>query len=216
MRRSMLAVLAVAACLTGLPGVAAAPGSGTLVATEGVVQARTAGGSQWAPGRVRRLYAPGDALRTGRNARAEIAFLDGTITRLAAHSQLRLAGKPQSFGRLLLGKLWFKVTKQHAPIHIETPGAVASVMGTELLVSVDNQEGTHVTCLEGHVNVKGDVGDVVKLTAGQWTDVRKGAAPDAPTPFNWGKLKASEILLQPLNQDASAGMADGDPDDIWK
>ncbi|MBC7545621.1 MAG: hypothetical protein H7338_23070 [Candidatus Sericytochromatia bacterium] len=48
----------------------------------------------WAPGRVRRLHAPGDALRTGRNARAEIAFLDGTITRLAAHSQLRLAGKP--------------------------------------------------------------------------------------------------------------------------
>ncbi|MBC7545622.1 MAG: hypothetical protein H7338_23075 [Candidatus Sericytochromatia bacterium] len=53
---------------------------------------------------------------------------------------------------------------------------------------------------------------MVKLTAGQWTDIRKGAAPDAPTPFNRGKLKASA----PLNQDASAGMADGDPDDIWK
>ncbi len=214
MRRSLLAVLAVATCLGGLPGFAAG-GSGTLVATEGIVQTRLASGSQWAPASLRKVYSPGDAVRTGRSARAEIAFLDGTVTRIGAHSLLRLAGQ-QSFGKLLIGKLWFKVTKQHAPIRIETPAAVASVVGTELLVTVNSQEGTEVTCLEGHVNVKGAVGGEVALAAGQWTDIRKGAAPEPPSAFNWNKLKASEVLLQPLRQDAGTGIADGDPDDIWK
>lgn len=199
-------------CLS-LP-VAAATG-GTLVAAEGRVQARPAAQSQWGVARIRQLYREGDSLRTGRNSRAEIAFADGTVTRLAAHSLLRIHEK-HSFGRLLLGKLWFKIAKQHAPIQIQTPSAVASVVGTELLVSVDSQDSTHVTCLEGKVRVHGDVGPEVTLNPGQWTDVRKGAAAEAPTAFNWGRLKATETLLQPLKPGLTAGDDDTDPDDIWK
>jgi ferric-dicitrate binding protein FerR (iron transport regulator) len=200
-------------CCLSLPVGAAA--GGTLTATEGRVQVRLAARPQWAPAQIRQIYREGDSLRTGRNSRAEIAFADGTVTRLAPHSLLRIQEK-QSFGRLLLGKLWFKVSKQHAPIHIQTPSAVASVVGTELLVSVDSQDSTHVTCLEGKVQVRGDVGGDVTLNAGQWTDVRKGAAADPPTPFNWGRLKAGESLLQPLKPGASGTNDDADPDDIWK
>jgi ferric-dicitrate binding protein FerR (iron transport regulator) len=194
---------------------AAAATGGTVVAIEGQVQARTAAQSQWAMARLRQPYRAGDALRTGRNARAEIAMADGTVTRLAPHSLMRFQDK-QSFGRLLLGRLWFKVSKQHAPIRIETPSAVTAVVGTELLVSVDSQGSTHVTCLEGRVQVRGDVGPEVTLLPGQWTDVRKGAAAEPPTPFNWARLKATEILLQPLQPGVTGASDEADPDDIWK
>jgi ferric-dicitrate binding protein FerR (iron transport regulator) len=196
-----------------LPGVAGA--GGTLIATVGSVQGRTATKPQWAPAHVRQIYREGDTLRTGRGARAEIAYADGTVTRLAANSLLRIHEK-QSFGKLLLGRLWFKIAKQHAPIRIETPSAVASVVGTELLISVDSQDSTHVTCLEGHVKVRGDQGPEVNLASGQWTDVRKGAAAEPPTPFNWGRLKATEILLQPMKPGETGATNEPDPDDIWK
>ncbi|MBC7541123.1 MAG: FecR domain-containing protein [Candidatus Sericytochromatia bacterium] len=174
---------------------------GVLVSTEGTVQARTTTLPRWHPAAVRSAYMPGDSLMTGRRSRAGVALTDGTVTRLAPASILQFPKSAEaSFGRLLLGRLWLKVAKQHAPMAIHTPGAVATVIGTELIVTVDGEENTRVACLEGQVNVQGLVGAVVTLKAGQGLDVRMGAAAEPPTPVDVKRWRSADPLLASLKQ----------------
>jgi hypothetical protein len=205
-----LTALMVVLIGTGSPTWAARDG-GVLMTTEGSVQARTTARPQWHPASVRTAYLPGDALMTGRRSRAEIAFTDGTITRMAPVSILHLPKQATaSLGRLLFGRLWLKVTKQHAPISVQTPSAVATVVGTELIVTVDGEENTRVACLEGAVKVQGLQGPEVLLKPGQSVDVRIGAGVEPPTTFDIKQWRAGDPLLASLKQ--TRPPEDDDPD----
>jgi len=100
--------------------------------------------------------------------------------------------------KLLVGKLWLKVKKAKGLFTIETPTAIASVLGTELLVSNDNNNISHVTTLDGLVEVKSSKGDKVLVKPGQWVEIIPGKKMEEPTPFDWKQLKNNEkFLLDP-------------------
>jgi ferric-dicitrate binding protein FerR (iron transport regulator) len=196
---------------TQAPTWASARNGGVLMVTEGTVRARTASLPKWHPAAVRSVYMPGDALMTGRRSRAEIAFGDGTITRIAPVSILHLPKQAaESFGRLLFGRIWMKVTKQQAPISVHTPAAVATIVGTELIVTVDGEENTRVACLEGAVKVQGLQGPAILIKPGQQVDVRMGAAAEPPTVFDVKRWQKVDPLLANLKQ--TRGPEDDDPD----
>ncbi len=212
MQTIRLGVLATCLALAaGIPSWAAIRDGGVLMVSEGTVQARTTTLPHWHPAAVRSVYMPGDALMTGRRSRAEVSFADGTISRLAPSSILHFPQQaPESFGRLLLGRIWLKVAKQHAPIALHTPAAIATVVGTELIVAVDGEDNTRVTCLEGQVNIQGLTGPEVALKAGQALDVRMGAAAEPAQPVDIKRLRAADPLFATLKQDT--GPEDDDPE----
>lgn len=182
-----------------------------LIATEGTVHARTGTRPRWFPASVHAAYLPGDALLTGRRSRAEVAFADGTITRMAPVTILQIPKQTTpSLGKLLFGRVWMKVTKQHAPIALTTPSAVATVVGTELVVSVDGEDNTRVSCLEGAVKVQGLQGPEILLKPGQSVEVRMGAAVEAPLVFDIARWRTGDPILTALKQTKEE--PDDDPD----
>jgi ferric-dicitrate binding protein FerR (iron transport regulator) len=143
----------------------------------------------------------GDSIRTGSRSRAEIKYSDGTETRLGSNSLMRINVKPaekRSNLRLLVGKLWLKVSKGKGLLKIETPTAVASVLGTELLVTNDDKNISHVTTLDGLVEVTSNLGDKQLVKPGMWVEIAPGKKMEAPTPFDWTSLKKNErFMLDP-------------------
>src|SRR5690606_27212242 len=94
-------------------------------------------GKGWQPLKRGDVVAAGRAVRTGADGRAELAFGDGTVVRLAPKSQMTIAvdrsrpgGGQQSFLRLALGRVWARVTKGRGELGITGPTAVAAVTGT--------------------------------------------------------------------------------------
>lgn len=206
----VLAAMAAVLIGSGVPSWAMRDGA-VLVASEGRVFARTGIRPRWFPASVHAAYLPGDALLTGRRSRAEVAFSDGTITRMAPVTILHIPKQTTpSLGRLLFGRIWLKVAKQHAPIALTTPSAVATVVGTELIVSVDGEDNTRVSCLEGAVKVQGLQGPEILLKPGQTVDVRLGAGVDEPASFDPARWRSADPLLAGLQQTTET--ADDDPD----
>jgi hypothetical protein len=206
----ILATAALVLIASGMPTWAVKEGA-VLVASEGSVFARTGNRPRWFPASVRAAYLPGDALLTGRRSRAEVAFADGTITRMAPVSILQIPKQTTpSLGRLLFGRVWMKVSKQHAPISLTTPSAVATVVGTELTVSVDGEDNTRVACMEGAVKVQGLQGPEILLKPGQSVEVRMGAAVEAPQTFDVARWRSGDPMLVGLKQTRET--ADDDPD----
>lgn len=159
----------------------------------------------------------GDSIRTGSASRAEIRYNDGTITRLSSNSVMRINnnGDSKRTGlRLLIGKLWLKVTKGRGLLQITTPTATASVLGTELLVTNDEKDISHVTTLDGLVEVTGSLGDKTLVHPGEWVEIAPGKRMEAPTPFDWNELKKNERFV--LDTDFKPSVDDFKDDNNWK
>lgn len=142
----------------------------------------------------------GDAIRTGVASRAEIKYADGTITRLGSSSIMRIDSKDTNRTgiKLLLGKLWLKVTKGSGKLKIYTPTATATVLGTELFVSNNEKNISHITTLEGLVEVVDNQGDKTLVKPGEWVEITPGQKMEQPTKFDWDELKKAErFMLDP-------------------
>lgn len=182
------------------PVQSAESGGAKITAVRGSVQAKTSGGA-WRPAGTNTMVAAGGSVRTVRQSRAELRFLNGSTLRLGPNAVFRLPGGRQSQLQLVIGKLWMKVTPQPSPLRVRTPSAVAAVLGTELLVSAKADQSTHVTVLEGKVEVAGNLGDTVMLGPGQWVDAEPNKPLQPPTPFDWSILRKVEHLLKPVSED---------------
>ncbi len=165
------------------------------------VQAKTKSHPVWSMAHIDKTLDGGDSIRTGSASRAEIRYSDGTVTRLGANSLMRVNTDNQAKRtgiRLLLGKLWLKVTKGNGELKVETPSAVASVLGTELLVTNDEKNISHVTTLDGLVEVTGNKGDKTLVHPGEWVEIVPGKEMEKPTQFDWASLKKNErFMLDP-------------------
>jgi ferric-dicitrate binding protein FerR (iron transport regulator) len=162
------------------------------------VQAKTALKPVWQFVGVQTPLGYGDSVRTGSASRAEITYSDGTQTRLGSNSLIKINAKPaekRSNIRLLFGKLWLKVTKGKGLLRVETPTAVASVLGTELLVSNSGKNVSEVTTLDGLVEVTDKLGDKTLVKPGMWVQIEPGKKMGEPTPFDWDALKKNERLM---------------------
>jgi len=125
---------------------------------------------------------------------------------------LQLTGDRRREIRLDAGKIWMNIKKSGAGMRIITPGAVAAVTGTELMVEFDQaKQTTEVTVFEGAVNVTGDVGDLVKVTAGTTSRVPFNAPALAPTPVDNSKLQERSRLYKPLSVEPTSPEASTGP-----
>jgi hypothetical protein len=158
--------------------------------------------SLWQRAAVETLLVGGDTLRTAADAKAELLYGDGSVSRIGSLTSLTLTGERRRELRLDAGTLWLHIQKGGAGMRILTPGAVATVTGTELLVQVDPQRrATEVTVFEGAVNVTGDIGQLVRVVGGTTTRVPFQAPAAAPVPLDSGKLQQRTLLFKPLSVD---------------
>lgn len=124
------------------------------------------------------LRAP-TVVRTGAASRAELSADDQVITRIGANSLVSFNGVD---GTILLekGSLLFNAPKGKGGGKILTRSAVASVLGTTMIVSATPDGGMKVLLLEGSGRVALSKGRSVKLDAGQMVFVlpnEKGLSP---------------------------------------
>lgn len=156
----------------------------------------------WQRALVDTLLLGGDTLRTGGDSKAELLYGDGSVTRVGSLTTLTLTGDRRREIRLDGGKIWLNIRKSGAGMRIITPGAVAAVTGTELMVEFDpTRRTTEVTVFEGAVNVTGDVGDLVKVMAGTTSRVPFKAPAMAPIPLDNTKIQERNNLFRPLSID---------------
>lgn len=173
--------------------------AGRIVRSTGAVsitsqtQARTA-----SPGLV---VSRGDRVVTGADGRAEISGIDGTTIVIGPGSQVTITQYSASASRarsvlldLLQGIVRLIVTAAGPgyTVEVRTPTAVASVRSTEWIVDAA-ADNTGVLAIDGRVEVVGQSGsNGVVLTAGQGTDVRRGATPTPAVP--WGAARIQDVL----------------------
>ncbi|GEM_PF-5633936 len=158
------------------------------------------GTQTWQRAAIGHLLAPGDTLRTGADAKAELWYGDGSLGRVGSLSSLTLQGEQARSLRLDAGQLWLHIMKGGAGMRVITPGAVAAVTGTQLMVEVDPvRRQTEVTVFEGAVNVTGDIGELVRVTGGQNTVVPFAAPAGLPAPLGDRQIERRENLFRPLS-----------------
>ena len=180
-----LLALAVLAAATLAPPPARADTS-HVARADGAVEIGTGTPPVWRAATVGDELAPGDAVRTGRDGRAELALAGGTV-RLYGNSLLRLpaaAGDGPERVRLDGGRSLFDVL--HHPtgrFEVETPEVVVSVKGTRFGVDL-RAAGAEVAVYRGLVGVR-ELGATLELE----TLVREGFAAVG------GRDRPFELLL---------------------
>lgn len=204
----LVRTLILAAVASALSVSAAAAQRVSVASSSGPVDLLRGDGGKWAPlGKVEDLQQR-DLIRTGSGGTTRLSFDDGSVVVLSSSSLLRLDemgkkdGRPRVLLRLLGGQVRATVSKAYGTgegrFEIETPTAVASVRGTEFIVTYDTVSAdSEVICIEGSVEVLGVLGVLgrpVVLEPGMGTTVRKGAFPAAPAPVPADKIGAMRKL----------------------
>lgn len=93
----------------------------------------------------------GDSIRTGLRSTAEIKYDDETRTRIGSRSNIVVTDKKITINK---GYIWGKVDKHKTKgLKIVTSNAIASIVGTEFFVEVNDDKSTTITVLEGEISV---------------------------------------------------------------
>jgi len=203
--RAVLRVLLLVALLLAVSAAAAAAQEivGSVAGLAGDVQIGR--GGTWTPVEMGAGVALGDTVRTGHPGRVRIVFRDDSVLAVADDTEVRIdeqvfnpdAGSVSTLLRLLKGKVRSLVSdyyKQYgASYQVETPVAIASVRGTEFVVTYDPGGAvTDVVGVNGRTavhSVRDRVGHGVFVTTKELTQVFRGRYPTAPR-------KIGEALFQ--------------------
>lgn len=133
---------------------------------------------------------PGDTIRTGRNGRAEVYFLDGEgVIRLGPRSSFTLKEDKsgQQIIEFLKGYIQFKAKKY---FKTRTPTVVVTVRGTEFLLSEVEGKGTELIVFEGSVELSDLKGQkTVIVNAGYKAEVPVNGIPLEPYKVDLTKIQ---------------------------
>lgn len=189
LRKTIAGKTAFLACLMlGWAALGAAAGSdqsgvGTLTVKIGRVEIMRAGATQWNPAEKGMLLFEGDRIKTGELARAAVLLDDGSLLRLNANTDLALKekkpGKKEGRLKVLLGRLWAKISQQDSQLEIETPTAVAAIKGTALELVVNSSGQSILIVWDGLVEFYNELGKRL-VQASQQSTSEPGQAPGAP------------------------------------
>lgn len=178
--RSISIIIGITCCI-GSAVTLAAPRCAVPVATveavEGDVRYRAAD-TNWQALQRNVTLCSGDAVKTGANSRAALVIQpDKTLTRLDAHSYLKITGVAADTSiitELFEGAAYFisRITRQFI---VKTAYANTYVEGTEFLVTVDAEQ-TRTTVFEGIVRVQNPLGQT-SVAVGQTAITRANRAP---------------------------------------
>lgn len=196
MRYASVCAIALWIFLSG--GAKAAGHAGQVVAQRGVVTAIRDGSPRAL--HIGAEVAAADRIRTGADAKVEIALRDGSTLVVGPASEVALARFEQQDGgpvaaviELFSGIL--RAGTGAAPVGLfEVRGrtAIASVRGTRFVVE-GSDGNTAVLAIEGSVRVAPlAAGDAVLLGPGEGTDVPAGGA--AAPPKRWGEARVRRVL----------------------
>jgi LysM repeat protein len=133
-----------------------------------------------------------DQVLTHQEGRVRIELSNGTFFRLSPLTTFVLEELEERddglFARLMLeiGELW--IILKGGAVNVDTPSGLASVRGSYLHVSYWPDTGeTYITCLEGECSLE-NLGEVVKLVAGQTAIILNADAPPVS-----GKMSDDEV-----------------------
>lgn len=139
--------------------------------------------------------AVGDKVRTDGSGFAEIAYFDGSVTRLDINTELEVIELVDDPGdsivrtRMGLGRAWNRVQalSGNDTFEVETSVATAVVRGTAFWIVCPSETTCIFAVVEGTLNVVLTDGTIVTLVAPQVLTVEAGEAGDPqPLPFDTG------------------------------
>jgi hypothetical protein len=159
-----LVVLAIGALLLPSWLGASVSRTATLSRIDGTVEVLPVDGATWRPAVIGDAVQSGDRLRTSAFSAATLTFFDGSVTELAAETEITLAevaSRRRGGGTVVVIHQWIGQTHMRvrplpdavSRFAVETLTAVVAVRGTEFLVSVEADGSTLVQVSEGIVDV---------------------------------------------------------------
>ena len=177
-----VAVLALSGFTAVLTQSSPASAAAQIRVIDPAVEWRPAGTSEFAEVRQSVDAAMHSLVRTGPSGVAELAYGDGSLTRLGPGTSYEIAtlqassSRREIVGRLDVGQTFHRVSKvsgSNSRFEVHTSNAVAVVRGTEFGVSCPVRDVCEVAVTHGVVSVGTPEGKSVSVTAG--TRVRIGA-----------------------------------------
>jgi hypothetical protein len=160
--------------------------------------------------------AVGDGVRTDATGFAEVAYSDGSRTRLDVNTEFEVvalvddAGNAVTRTEMGVGRTWHRVQAVGAAsggFEVVTSQATAAGRGTAFVVSCLSVESCDYAVMEGVVDVTLADGTVVTVTAPATLDVTNGVAT-GPLPLSWDGLFGDPWLVANTDRDVEAGFAD--------
>ena len=153
-----------------------------LAEVSGVVEVMPVGSDTWLPAVPGSRVTIGDRIRTGTSSVATLAFFDGSVTILAAETELtvsQLSARRDGHDKAIVLHQWVGRTYNRvqrlldaaSSFEIETPTAVTAVRGTVFAVEVESDGTTEVTVGEGLVEVTAQE-TTVEVPPGQATEYK--------------------------------------------
>jgi hypothetical protein len=182
---------------------AGAPGKSTLTFVKGDVSVGV--DPTFARAKRNQELKPGETVKTGEGARAEIKFGDGSVVRVGPNATLKLDGaafdgktkEVKVEATLVGGQAWAKVATlvgKDASFNLKTNNAVAGVRGTVFRVNVDRDEATVVKVYNGAVAVAAPLIAAAENTTAATGPISSERKPIAP-PMTEVTKKEFEHLL---------------------
>lgn len=178
-RDTGLALLLGLLCTLILPA-----GSGhaaEIVSIEGTGQFRPPQQSDWSPARVKQTLKPLEFVRTGDLSKMALLFPDRTQIRLAPNSVLQIKeAASEKGGRTVVdlnrGRTWMQSKTAPGGFAVQTPGAVASIRGTDWEIEVAPDGTSILTVLSGEVEFANALG-TVRVERNEQAVAQPGRAP---------------------------------------
>lgn len=178
---ALTAVVAAGGAAGAAPAVKAASG-GTALAnlkvTEPQVSIKQKGKSAFVAAKDGQALRQGDTIKTDADGRAEIAYTDGSLTRLAGSTVFTISkltnerGGRQTQGTLSVGETWNRAAKvsETGSFEVKAGGTTAAVEGTAFVVKCtpedtgEQQVSCTVTAVVDDIHVSSDAWDVTSVT----------------------------------------------------
>lgn len=153
-----------------------------------------------APAKVSDHVKAPDLTRTGAGSRAELTAPDKTITRLGANTVFSFEPTGRNM-RLEKGSVLFHSPTGRGGGTIKTGGAIASVLGTTIMLAATADGGFKFIVLEGKGKATLPNGKTITLQAGQMAFVLPGGVSfSAVLDINLGRLVAGSQLVDGFGQ----------------
>lgn len=158
----------------------------------------------------------GDTVRTDSSGFAEIAYHDGSLTRLDVNTEFEILelssdpGHAVTRTRMGLGRTWNRVQdvgEGDEPFSVETSVATATVRGTAFVVSCATEKACTFTVVEGEITLSLPSGKTIDLVAPAAVTVT-GAKASAPTAVSFDGAFGDTWVLDNARRDTDAGFAD--------
>jgi tetratricopeptide (TPR) repeat protein len=162
------------------------PNQVRIVELQGTVAVKLHDATNWQPAQTNQLLHPLDRLRTGPNSRVALRWSGESVMSFGAQTELEIlqsSGPDAENGLYLLrGIVSFFHRDKPGRIRVITRGAVAGVEGTEFVMTVDEQDRSTVSVIDGKVRFGNDKSSLL-LTNGEQASMDVGGQPVRGTGF---------------------------------